>query len=133
MHYFFWIIRPGNKSVCIPWPAGCRSVKLNQCCGFTFDADPDTFFYCDTDPDPGPSFHLNADPDPDPTTHLFPNLYDPMLQNDPVKLPPFHLDADPGPAFHFDPDPDQAFYFDGIRMRIHLPKMMRIHVDRNLQ
>jgi hypothetical protein len=52
-----------------------------------------------------------------------------MLQNDPQKLPPFHFDVDPDPAFHFDKDPDPAFHFDEIRMRIQLPKMMRIHVD----
>ncbi len=33
VHYFVLILRPGSKSVCIPWPAGCRSLKLNQCCG----------------------------------------------------------------------------------------------------
>jgi hypothetical protein len=32
----------------------------------------------------------------------------PMLQNDPVRLPPFHFDADPDPAFHFDADPHPA-------------------------
>jgi hypothetical protein len=63
-----------------------------------------------------------------------------MFQNDPLKLPPFHFDADPDPAFHFDadpdtafhfdPDPDTAFHFNGIRMRIQLPKMMRIQVDQ---
>jgi hypothetical protein len=86
----------------------------------------------DTDPDP--AFQLNADPDPDSTTHLFPDLYDPMLQKDPLKLPPFHsafhfdadpdpafhFDADPDPAFHFDPDPDPAFHFDGIQMRMQI-------------
>ncbi len=36
--------------------------------------------------------------------------YPPMLQNDPLKLPPFHFDADSDPAYHFDADP--VFHFD---------------------
>jgi hypothetical protein len=34
----------------------------------------------------------------------FPDLYPPMLQNDPLRLPPFYFDANPDPAFHFDAD-----------------------------
>ncbi len=74
----------------------------------------------------------------DPTTHFFPDLDPPMLQNDPLRLPPYTLmqirillftlmqmririllftfdaDVDPDPAFHFDADvdPDPAFHFD---------------------
>jgi hypothetical protein len=66
------------------------------------------------DTDPNPAFHFNADPDPDPTTHFFPDLYPPMLQNDPLKLPPFNFDANPDPDFHVDADADR--------------KMMRIRI-----
>jgi hypothetical protein len=48
-----------------------------------------------------------------------------MLQNDPLR--PFHFETDPDPVFHFDVDPDPAFHFDADRIRIQLPKMMRIH------
>jgi hypothetical protein len=43
-----------------------------------------------------------------------PDLDPPMLQNDPLGLPPFHFDADPDPAFNFDADsdPDPDFHFD---------------------
>jgi hypothetical protein len=56
-----------------------------------------------SDADPDPTFQFDADPDP--TTHFFPNLYPPMLQTGPLRLPPFHFEADPDPAFHFDTDP----------------------------
>jgi hypothetical protein len=51
------------------------------------------------------------------------DLEPPMLQNDPLMLPPFHFDADPDPAFHFDADPDPAFHFDAcgsIRVRFRI-------------
>jgi hypothetical protein len=52
----------------------------------------------------------DPEPDPDPTTHFSPDLDPPILQNDPLRLPPFHFDAnanaDPDPAFHFDADPN---------------------------
>ncbi len=70
---------------------------------FHFDADP-------ADAKPDPSFQFSANPHP--TTQFFPDLDAPMLQNDPLRLPPFHFDADPDPAFHFDADPDPAFHFD---------------------
>jgi hypothetical protein len=62
------------------------------------------------DLDTDPTFH--ADPVPGPTTHFFSRLDRPMLQNDPLKLPPFNFDADPDPAFHFDADPDPSFHFE---------------------
>jgi hypothetical protein len=81
---------------------------------FHFDAgpDPDPTFHSDADLDPDPAFQFDAEPEPDPTTHFSPDLDPPMLQNDPLRLPPFHSDADPDPAFHFDADPDPAFHFD---------------------
>ncbi len=60
---------------------------------FHFDAEQDPTFHSDVDPDP--TFHTDADPDPDPTNHFFPKLDPPMLQNDPLRLPPFRFDADP--------------------------------------
>jgi hypothetical protein len=52
------------------------------------------------------------DADPDLTTHFFPDWDLPMLQNDPLRLPPFHFDADLDPIFtSMDPDP-AFFYFD---------------------
>jgi hypothetical protein len=68
------------------------------------------------DPDPDPTFNCDADADLEPTTHFFPDLYPPMIENYPLKVPPFHFDAEPDPAFHFDADadpiPDLAFHFD---------------------
>ncbi len=79
-------------------------------------ADP---YHIDSDPDP--TFHSDADTDsnPDPTfqcdtTHFYQDLDPPRFQNDPLRLPPFHrILLDPDPAF--------------LRIRIQLPKMMRIH------
>ncbi len=45
------------------------------------------------DADPDPTFQF--DPEPDPTTHFFSDLEPPVLQNDPLRLPPLHFDADP--------------------------------------
>ncbi len=73
---------------------------------FDADPDPDLTFHCDVDPDPDPTFNCDADADPEPTTHFFPELYPPMIENDPLKVPPFHFDAEPDPAFHFDADAD---------------------------
>jgi hypothetical protein len=41
---------------------------------------------------------------------LFPDLDPPVLQNDPLRLPPFHFDADQDldPTFHCNADPDPA-------------------------
>jgi hypothetical protein len=79
-------------------------------------ADPLPAVHFDADPGPDPTFNCDADADPEPTTHFFPNLYPPMIKNDPLKLPPFHFDAEPDPAFHFLADsdliPDLAFHFD---------------------
>jgi hypothetical protein len=61
--------------------------------------------------------------DPDPTTHLFPALDPLMLQNDPLRLLPFHFDA----------DPYGIQLFTLTRIRIQLPKMMRIHADPDPQ
>jgi hypothetical protein len=48
-----------------------------------------------------------VDPDPDPpTTHFSLDLDPPILQNDPLRLPPFQFDADPDPASQNDSDPD---------------------------
>ncbi len=60
-----------------------------------------------------PTFQFEADTDPDPTTHFSLDLDPPMLQSDPLRLPPFHFDADSDPSFHFDADsdPDLAFHF----------------------
>ncbi len=46
---------------------------------------------------------------------FFPDWDLPMLQNNPVRLPPFHFnaDADPDQAFHSDADPEHSFHFDG--------------------
>ncbi len=75
-----------------------------------FVLDPDPTFHLDAGLDPDPTFQFDADPDP--TTHFFPDLYPPMLQNDPLRLPPFHFGADPDLAFHFGADLDPAFHFD---------------------
>jgi len=53
------------------------------------------------DANPDPAFHFNEDPDP--TTHFFPDLDPPMLQNDPLRLPPSHFDADPDPTSQANP------------------------------
>ncbi len=45
---------------------------------------------------------------------LFPRFGPPMLQNNPLGLPPFKFAADPDPALHFDADPDP----DRIGLRI---------------
>ena len=55
--------------------------------------------------DPDSIFHSDADQDP--TAHFSPDLDPPMLQNDPLRLPPFHLDANPDPASQNDADLDQ--------------------------
>jgi hypothetical protein len=76
-------------------------------------ADPD-HIDADPDPDPDPAFHFDPDPDPtflfdpdpDSTSHLSPYLNFPMLQNG---LQGFHL-----------------FSLMGIRIRIQLPKKIRI-------
>jgi hypothetical protein len=60
--------------------------------------------------DPDPNFQFDADLDP--TIHFFQVRTLPMLQNDPLGLPPFHFDADPDPVFHFDADPDPASHND---------------------
>jgi hypothetical protein len=89
---------------------------------FRFDADPDPdpTFPSDADPDPDPNYQFYADTDPDPILPLtFPALAPPMLQNDPLRLPPFHFDANPYP--------DPAFTLRLIRIK--LPEMMRIHAD----
>jgi hypothetical protein len=39
----------------------------------------------------------------------------------------------PGPAFHFDGDPDFYLIQMLIRMRMQAVKMMRVHVDPDLQ
>jgi hypothetical protein len=69
--------------------------------GETSVADPHQF---DADPeaDLDPSFHSDADPD-----------------------------ANPDPTFHFDADLDPTFHFDADRIRIQIPKMVRIHADPN--
>jgi hypothetical protein len=56
------------------------------------DADPDPAFHFDADLDQDPTLQFD---DPDPITHIFPDMDHPMLQNDPLRLPPFHFDADP--------------------------------------
>jgi hypothetical protein len=76
-------------------------VDANPDSAFHFDADPDLTFRFDEYPDPSFQF----DTDPDPTNNFSPELYPPMLQNGPEKLPPCNFDADPDPAFHFDADP----------------------------
>jgi hypothetical protein len=62
--------------------------------------------------------YINADPNPDPAFHLpymwiqivilpinfFPDLDPPMLQNDPLRLPPLLFEADPYPASQNDAD-----------------------------
>ncbi len=59
---------------------------------------PDPVFHYDPKPDPDPTFQFHADfqfnidPDPDPNTHFFPDLDPPMLQNNPLRLPPFHFE-----------------------------------------
>ncbi len=70
------------------------------------DADPDPAFHFDADPDQDPTLQFD---DPDPITHIFPDMDHPMLQNDPLRLPPFTL------------------------MRIQLPKIMQIHADPDPQ
>jgi hypothetical protein len=90
--------------------------------------------------DPDPAFHFDAVPDPSFTLmRILPlafSRFGPVLQNDPLRLLlPFHFDADPDPAFPFDENPETAFHFDAdpvstlMRIRIQLPKMMRINVD----
>ncbi len=59
--------------------------------------------------------HFTADPeteDSDPTTHFSPDVDPPMLQNDPLRLPPFHFAADPDPTCHSSADPDPSFQND---------------------
>ncbi len=46
---------------------------------------------------------------------FIPDLDPPLLQNDPLRLPPFHLNVDPDPAFHFHVDPDPATQNDADR------------------
>ncbi len=99
-----------------------------------FDADPDPAFDFDVYPDP--TFHSDANPDPTfnfirililPLT--FPDLDPPERQiNDTLWLPSFHFYADPDLAFHFGADPDLAFHL--MRIRIQLPKMMRIPIRK---
>jgi hypothetical protein len=94
------------------------------------DADPVPAFQFDADVDPDPTFHSDADPDPifqfdadsDLATLFSQNLYPLVLQNDPLRLTPFHI--------HAAPDPEPNFTLMRIRIRILLPKMMRIR-DRN--
>ncbi len=66
--------------------------------------------------------------DPDPTTHLFPDLDPLMLQNDPLRLPPFHFDADPDGILLFTLTEIQILLSTSMRIRIQLPKMMRIWI-----
>ncbi len=60
------------------------------------------------DADPDPTFHSDAVPDPYPTTHFFSDLDPPLLQNDPLRLPPCPFDADPDQAFQNDADLNPA-------------------------
>jgi hypothetical protein len=50
----------------------------------------------------------------------------PRLHCERQQLPIFLLDADPDLVFHFVMDPDPAFHSEQMRVRIQLPKMMRI-------
>ncbi len=79
------------------------------------DSDLDPAFHFDADLDSTVQF--DADTNLDPTTFFFQELYPPMLQNDPLRLPSFHFDADP--------DLDPAFTLIRIRIWIQFPKMMR--------
>ncbi len=102
---------------------------------FHFDAgpDPDPTFDSDADLDPDPAFLFDTDPDPDPATLFFPDLDPPMLQNDPLRLPPFHFDEDPDPVFTWMRIRIQLSTLMRMRIwnRIQLPKMMRIRI-RNI-
>ncbi len=70
----------------------------------TFDADPT--FYSDADPDPDPTFQCDADPD------------SPFRPSNAPKRP----------------SNDSTFtLWCGIRIRIQLPQMMRIHADPDPQ
>ncbi len=86
------------------WDKISKFLCYRQCCG-------SALLWCGG---PDPTFQFNADPDP--TTRFSPDLDPPMLQNDPLRLPPFRFnaDADPDPAFHL------------MWIRIQLPKMIRI-------
>ncbi len=112
-------------------------------------ADPHHF-------DPDPDRALLFDADPDPSTQFFPDLDPPMLQNDPVRLPPFHFDADPDPdpAFKFDADLDPqnclelgvffvlfyeekpvfiySFWFKSLNLRLGLDLLLNFAKARNL-
>ena len=46
-------------------------------------------------------YHVDANVDPDPTSPFF-QVLDPMLQNDPLRLPPLHFDADLDPQHCYD-------------------------------
>ncbi len=72
------------------------------------------------DPDPEATFQFDAGPDPDLATKFSPDLYPPMLQNYPLKLPPFHCDADPDPSFHFELMRIRSLLFTLMRIRIQL-------------
>ncbi len=81
-----------------------NSIKNSVADPHHFDANPDA--------DPDPAFHFCADPDPifhfeadaEPTTHFLQISTLPMLQNEPLRLPPFHFAADPDSASQNDPD-----------------------------
>jgi hypothetical protein len=62
--------------------------------------------------DPDPTFQFDPDPDPDPTTNFPPDSDPPMLQKDPLRLPPFHFNADA------DPDPASLKRCGTMRIRI---------------